>query len=59
MIVPSDYILKAVMRNFRQTSHCMVPHYICASAWEDQRYRCVSICHMALPARASQCQYEN
>ena len=30
MIVPSDYILKAVMRNFRQTSHCMVPHYICA-----------------------------
>ena len=32
---------------------------LCHSAWEDQRRRCANICHMALPARASQCQYEN
>ena len=35
------------------------PCNLCHSAWEDQRRRCANICHMALPARASQCQYEN
>ena len=29
------------------------------SAWEDQMHQCANICHMALPAGASQCQYEN
>ena len=30
-------------------------YVLCHSAWEDQRYRCANICHMTLPARASQC----
>ena len=31
--------------------------HLCHSACEDQRCRCANICHMALPARASQCQW--
>ena len=38
---------------------CKPQHHLCHSAWEDQRCWCANICHMALPARASQCQYEN
>ena len=41
------------------TVTCMLCVLLCHSAWEDQRRRCANICHMALPARASQCQYEN
>ena len=44
------------------TNVSMVQHTntdLCHSGWEDQRCRCANICHMALPTRASQCQYEN
>ena len=40
-------------------SHPCFYSNLCHSAWEDQRRQCANICHMALPARASQCQYEN
>ena len=38
---------------------CKPQHHLCHSAWEDQRCWCANICHMALPARASPCQYVN